>query len=207
MLSLPTSRRTPPEIWIAAGCAAALGRPLCLISSTLNCNSPLGIQYLPLISYPANAFPTDYLQLQSNIAAHLLAVLSQPRTAAPEPEALIPFPPLEPASPPSDDLAAYELMALTIIDLKASDIGLSPRDLGTEMKLRDSAHLTSHAMTALKRRKFIERKTVQITYGNEVHFSENLFLTRAGEDWLVRHHRRVMGHRSTTRPRDLHLNR
>lgn len=73
------------EIWIAAGCAAALGRPLCLIS-TLNSELPLGIQYLPLISYPANAFPSDYLQLQQAIATHLTVGLSQPRTVPLEPE-------------------------------------------------------------------------------------------------------------------------
>ena len=74
------------EIWIAAGCAAALGRPLCLISSTLSSDLPLGIQYLPLISYPANGFPSDYLQLQQAIAAHLSGTPSQPRTFPLEPE-------------------------------------------------------------------------------------------------------------------------
>jgi hypothetical protein len=79
------------EIWIAAGCAAALGRPLCLISSTLSSELPLGIQYLPLISYPANAFPSDYLQLQQAIATHLSVTVSEPCTTPLEPETLIPI--------------------------------------------------------------------------------------------------------------------
>ena len=98
-------------------------------------------------------------------------------------------------------------MALAIIDHNSTDHGLSPRDLGMEMTVRDSAHLTSHAMNSLKRRSFIERKPVQISYGNEVHFTENLFLTRAGKDWLAHHNRRITAHRSTTRTRDLHVNR
>jgi hypothetical protein len=194
-----------PELWIAAGCAAALGKPFCLISSSLNSASPLGIQYLPLIPYRPHAFPSDYLQLQRDIAAQLSAVFSsQDAIATPGAE----FPTQSPESAPiSDDLASYEVMALSIIDLKASDLGLSPRDLGMEMKIRDSAHLTSHAMNALRRRSFIERRPVQISYGNEIHISENLFLTRAGKDWLIRHNRRITTHRSTTRTRDLLLNR
>jgi hypothetical protein len=194
-----------PELWIAAGCAAALGKPLCLISSSLSSTSPLGIQYLPLISYRAHAFPSDYLQLQRNIAAQLSAISSpQAVTASQEPG---PYVPSSELNPISDDLASYEIMALSIIDLKASDLGLSPRDLGMEMKIRDSAHLTSHAMNALRRRNFIEKRPIQINYGNEIHISENLFLTRAGKDWLTHHNRRVPTHRSTVRTRDLLLNR
>ncbi|MGD0444750.1 MAG: hypothetical protein ABSA39_12520 [Edaphobacter sp.] len=194
-----------PELWIAAGCAAALGKPLCLISSTLTSASPLGIQYLPLIPYRAHAFPSDYLQLQHNIAARLSAI-SSPRTGTAAPEAE--FHPQSPTSSPiSDDLAAYEVMALSIIDLKASDLGLSPRDLGMEMKMRDSAHLTSHAMNALRHRNFIEKRPVQINYGNEIHISENLFLTRAGKDWLILYNRRGTTHRSTARTRDILINR
>jgi hypothetical protein len=191
-----------PEIWIAAGCAAALGKPLCLISSSQHTASSLGIQYLPLISYPADALPSDYLHLQHNIAVQLSA--TQSTIPAPDPEIHAPFPPPAAAS---DDLAPYEVMALAIIDHNSTDHGLSPRDLGMEMTVRDSAHLTSHAMNSLKRRSFIERKPVQISYGNEVHFTENLFLTRAGKDWLAHHNRRITAHRSTTRTRDLHVNR
>jgi hypothetical protein len=231
-----------PEIWIAAGCAMALGKPLCLISSALE-ERPLGIQYLPLIPYPANAFPDDYIQLQQNIADRLSAILapqnfdlqnldsqsfdrqsldlrsldsesldSQNLTLRnqpePEPQATSrPSIPIPPPIPPADDLAPYEVIALTIIDVRSTDAGLSPRDLGIEMKIHDSAHLTSHAMNSLKRRQFIEKKPIQLNYGNEVHFSENLFLTRAGKEWLMRYHRRVASHRSTSRPRIKTLNR
>jgi hypothetical protein len=194
-----------PELWVAAGCAAALGKPLCLISCTLNSASPLGIQYLPLISYRAQAFPSDYFQLQHNIAARFSAISSpQAATTSPEPE---PYIPATASEPISNHLASYEIMALSIIDLGSSDLGLSPRDLGMEMKTRDSAHLTSHAMNALRRRNFIEKRPIQINYGNEIHISENLFLTRAGKDWLISHNRRVPTHRSTVRTRDLLLNR
>jgi len=194
------------EIWLAVGCAVALGRPLCLISSQLESTLPLGIQYLPLIHYPADAFPSDYALLQQNITAQLLATVPQPEFAQPGPQLRAPLVPSGPISEPTDDLVSYEVMALTIIDLKGSSVGLSPRDLGLEMKARECAHLTSHAMNALKRRRFIERKPVQISQGNELHISENLFITRAGQDWLLNHGKRANSHRSTSRSRDILLN-
>lgn len=200
------------EFWLAVGCAVALGKPLCLISSRLDSSLQLGIQYLPLIPYPADALPSDYAQLQQNIFTQLSAILPQPKfeqseSQFPEPQLQEPSLPSDPALTVSDDLASYEVMALTIIDLRASGAGLSPRDLGLEMQTRGSAHLTSHAMNSLKRRRFIERKPVQLTQGNEVHISENLFLTRAGQEWLFRHGKRATTHRSTMRTRELSLNK
>jgi hypothetical protein len=206
-----------PEIWLAVGCAIALGKPLCLISSRMDSTMQMGIQYLPLIPYTADALPSDYAQLQQNISSQLSAILPQPKFAQPEPQLREPqfqeprlqepSLPSDPAPTLSDDLASYEVLALTIIDIKASGAGLSPRDLGLEMQARGSAHLTSHAMNALRRRRFIERKPVQLTQGNEVHISENLFLTRAGQEWLLRHGKRTTTHRSTMRTRELSLNK
>jgi hypothetical protein len=193
------------EIWIAVGCAVALGKPLCLVSSTLASARPLGIQYLPLVPYPAVPFPSHYTQLRQNISAQLSSIIPQPGPAQPEPQHHGLSVPSAPIPPPSDDLVSYEVMALTIIDLRAS-VGLSPRDLGLEMRARDCAHLTSHAMNALKRRRFIERKPVQISQGNELHISENLFITRAGVEWLMRHGKRATTHRSTTRSREINPN-
>lgn len=195
------------EIWLAVGCAIALGKPLCLISSTRDSDLPLGIQYLPHISYPVDAFPTDYMELQQNILAQLSAILPQVN--------LVPFelPPLVPVEAPSpvpssssdddDDLVSYEVMALKIIDKKASATGLSPRDLGLEMGACNAATLTSHAMNALKRRRFIESKSVQVGEGNELHTSENLFLTRTGEEWLIRNRERITAQRAPARSRAL----
>src|SRR5271154_1975163 len=194
------------EIWLAVGCAVALGKPLCLVSSTLASTLPLGIQYLPLVPYPAVPFPRDYTQLQQNISAQLSAIMPLPGPEQREPQVHVPSVPSTPIPAPSDDLVSYEVMALTIIDLRASDVGLSPRDLGLEMRARDCAHLTSHAMNALKRRRFIERKPVQISQGNELHISENLFITRAGAEWLMRHGKRATTHRSTTRSREMFPN-
>src|SRR5437868_11672122 len=115
-----TSEHTE-EIWLATGCAVALGKPLCLISSAPeDANVPLGIQYLPHISYPIDAFPRDYIELQKKIYAQLSAIMPHANTAQPEfqrqesqPEASIP-----PTSVYSEDLASYEVMALTMLDLK-----------------------------------------------------------------------------------------
>ncbi len=188
------------EIWLAVGCAVSLGKPLCLISSRPESRQPAGIQHLPLIPYPAAAFPSDYIRLQQNITAQLSAIM--PRRIEPE------RPQAEPvasvmavqAQPLSEDLVSYEIEALMIIESKASRAGLSPRQLGIEMKARDSAHLTSHAMSALRRRGFIERQPVQVSDGKELHTSDNLFLTRSGMDWLVGHRRRkAPAHRFASR--------
>jgi hypothetical protein len=180
------------EIWLAIGCAVALGKPLCLISSEPEeANVPLGIQYLPHIPYPIDAFPREYIELQKKICAQLSAIMPQVETSQPELSNQHPIPPLSSTSPFSEDLASYEVMAMTILDVKASKVGLSPRDLGLEMRACNAAPLTSHAMNALKRRRFIEIKPVQVNKGNELHLSENLFLTRTGEDWLSRHGKRA----------------
>lgn len=189
------------EIWLAVGCAIALGKPLCLISYAPESNLPLGIQYLPHISYPVDAFPRDYLELQQNISAQLSAVIPHANVAQPEPRRPAALAPQSSAPRSADDLASYEVMALTILDLKASKAGLSPRDLGLEMRACNAAPLTSHAMNALKRRRFIETRPVQVSQGNELYLSENLFLTRSGEDWLIRHGKRATTHRTAVRSR------
>src|SRR4051794_18681715 len=138
-----TSEHTE-EIWLAVGCAVALGKPLCLISSAEEgANVPLGIQYLPHISYPLDAFPRDYIELQKKIHAQLSAIM--PLSEAPQPEPQHPLPPSSSASTYPNDLASYEVMALTILELKGSNAGLSPRDLGLEMCACNAAPLTSHA--------------------------------------------------------------
>jgi hypothetical protein len=187
-----------PEIWLAVGHAVALGKPLCLISSRLESTLTLGIQHLHPIPYPFDALPSDYTQLQQNITAHLSAIISKTEMANPEPEIHVPRTPQL-----SDDLVSYEILALTIIDLKASSAGLSPRALGLEMQTSECGHLTSHAMNALKRRRFIERKPVQILEGNELYISENLFITRGGEEWLIRHGKRGTVQRSSAPSRTL----
>ena len=105
------------EIWLAVGCAIALGKPLCLISYAPESNLPLGIQYLPHISYPVDAFPRDYIELQQNISAQLSAVIPHANIAQPEPQLHAPLPPHSPAPASSDDLDSFEVMALTILDL------------------------------------------------------------------------------------------
>jgi hypothetical protein len=199
-----------PEIWLAVGCAVSLGKPLCLISSRPEARQPMGILYLPLIPYPTTAFPSDYIQLQQNITTQLSAIM--PHTPATELQPMAQVEPVatlafSPDVPLTEELVSYEIEALTIIDAKGSHHGLSPRDLGLEMKAHDSAHLTSHAMNALKRRGFIERKPVQVSVGNEEQTSENLFLTHSGVDWLVRHRKRAApAYRSASRSRELVVN-
>jgi hypothetical protein len=188
-----------PEIWLAIGCAVSFGMPLCLTSSTLESSPPLGVQYLPIIPYPADPSPSDYRQLRQKIIDQLSATTAQTEIIKPVRQPGAPFITSEFVPAPSDELVSYEIAALTILDLNASSIGLSPRELALEMQTRNSAHLASHAMNALKRRGFIEKRPVQVSEGNERHIDENLFLTQLGEEWLIRHGAKAMTHRSITR--------
>jgi hypothetical protein len=187
-----------PELWFAVGCAIALEKPLCLISSTPRAFASLTFEQPHIIHYPTPAFPSDFAQLQHHIASRFAAIIPEPVASIPIPQ---PRPQAGSASTPisipaTEELASYEILALSIIDQQASADGLSPRDLGLEMRERDSAHLTSHALNALKRRGLIARRSIQPNDGPESPLSENLFLTREGKDWLHRHHRRSSLQRS-----------
>src|SRR5271168_5117693 len=74
------------DIWFALGCAVALKKPLCLISSRLDFSPPLNIQDMEIISYPAAPFPSDYRELKKNIANRLLP--KRPNEIAAEPQPL-----------------------------------------------------------------------------------------------------------------------
>ena len=300
------------EIWFALGCALALTKPLCLISSTLEFTLPLNLQNLEIIPYPTAPFPRDYSQLRLGITHQLLA--KRPRPVArqlqqpepqesfqrqqprpqesfqrqqpepqesfqrqqpepqesfqrqqpepqesfqrrqPEPQEsfqrqqpgpqesfqrqhpLQPQQPLPIAAAPvsvaapiatpvpaapapiaapvaeavantplSDELTSHEVLALSIIDIHASSEGLSPRDLGLEMQANDSAHLTSHAMSSLKRRKFIDRRPVSVTDGADSYLSEKLFITWSGKNWLLQHGKRSHSLRSNSAPNQLFM--
>jgi hypothetical protein len=251
------------EIWFALGCAVALKKPLCLISSRLDFSPPLNIQDMEIIRYPAAPFPSDYRELKKNIANRLLpkkpsevaaeaqplpnvvpaastpmaslapaasatptaplapVASSTPITSPPPaaqatpiapPAPVVASTPITPPAPPastslSEDLTAHEVLALTIIDLHASSEGLSPRALGLEMQSSESAHLTSHAMNSLKRRRFIERRPPSGTDGVDSNTSENLFITWSGKNWLLHHRQRAKSHRSNSSIRKLMMSR
>ena len=227
------------QIWFALGCALALKKQLCLTSSKATSRSPLSIRSLKILSYPADALPSDYRELEKKIKNQLLGkepepvatkptpvaakpepVASQPAPVATKPEPVAAQPvqvapqpapvaaqpilvtaPIPPESSLSKDLTAHEVLALTIIDVHASAEGLSPRALGLEMQTRDSAHLTSHAMNSLKRRKFIERRPVPVADGAGGYISDNLFITWSGKNWLLQHSQRTNSLRSNSSAR------
>jgi hypothetical protein len=213
------------QIWFALGCALALKKQLCLTSSKATSRSPLSIRSLKILSYPADALPSDYRELEKKIKNQLLGkepepvatkptpvaakpepVAAQPVQVAPQPAPVAAQPilvtaPIPPESSLSKDLTAHEVLALTIIDVHASAEGLSPRALGLEMQTRDSAHLTSHAMNSLKRRKFIERRPVPVADGAGGYISDNLFITWSGKNWLLQHSQRTNSLRSNSSAR------
>ena len=234
------------QIWFALGCALALKKQLCLTSSKATSRSPLSIRSLKILSYPADALPSDYRELEKKIKNQLLGkepepvapqpvpvaiqaapvaaqpvavatqsvpvaaqsapVAVQPEPVAPQPDPATAQPllvtaPIPPESSLPKDLTAHEVLALTIIDVHASAEGLSPRALGLEMQTRDSAHLTSHAMNSLKRRKYIERRPVPVADGAGGYISDNLFITWSGKNWLLQHSQRTNSLRSNSSAR------
>jgi hypothetical protein len=75
------------------------------------------------------------------------------------------------------------------------------------MQSSESAHLTSHAMNSLKRRRFIERRPPSGTDGVDSNTSENLFITWSGKNWLLHHRQRAKSHRSNSSIRKLMMSR
>ena len=67
------------DIWFALGCAVALKKPLCLISSRLDFSPPHNIHDMQIISYPAAPFPSDCREFKKNIANRLLRAHGQPK--------------------------------------------------------------------------------------------------------------------------------
>jgi hypothetical protein len=108
-------------------------------------------------------------------------------------------------TPLSAELTSHEILALKIIDTHASSEGLSPRDLGLEMQASESAHLTSHVMNSLKRRRFIERRPVSVSNGTDGYISENLFITWQGKNWLLQHSPRENSHRPNSTPSEFFM--
>lgn len=196
------------EVWFAIGCALSLDRPCCVLSSEPMVPSTLSIMHEGVITYPADAFPSDYIELQQKITRMLGSSASHrdesststsSNTAHIRPNAPTGEYPLDSSSgarlaASNGDLVSYEILALTIIYLKSTADGISPRTLGLEMQTRNSAHLTSHAMNALRRRRFIERRTVNIAEGPNMVASDNIFITVPGEAWLMQHGKRATPH-------------
>ena len=87
-------------------------------------------------------------------------------------------------------------MTKAAYDLKTSGDGLSPWTLEMEMQAHESAHLTGHAINALRRRKLLEKRSVRVTKGPKPYISDNIFITQMGEEWLIRHGKRKNLHRS-----------
>ena len=189
------------EIWLAVGCAVALGKPLCLISSrhrSSACRSESST--CPLIPYPADAFPSDYIRASAEhhrpaVSDHARASITTAETTVPHksrPSARSHLP------TPSDDLVSYEIDRA---DHHRSQRPPTPASAlaiwAWRCRPATARHLTSHAMNALKRRRFIERKPVQISEGNELHISENLFITRTGAGLADPPH--AKSHRATHR--------
>ena len=63
-----------PYTWFALGCAAALGKPLCLVASSGSSATSFAAAYPATIHYPILPLPSDYQRLQQEITDRLLLV-------------------------------------------------------------------------------------------------------------------------------------
>jgi hypothetical protein len=176
-------------------------------------DTPVPAPPLPIAAPPAAPVAIAPLPIAAPIAAAPLPLAAP--IAPPASIAVVPAPIAAPIAAPvaeavantplSDELTSHEVLALSIIDIHASSEGLSPRDLGLEMQAKDSAHLTSHAMSSLKRRKFIDRRPVSVTDGADSYLSEKLFITWSGKNWLLQHGKRNHSLRSNSAPNQLFM--
>jgi hypothetical protein len=66
-----------PYLWFAIGCAVALGKPLCLVSSkNVAEDAPFVLPQPGVIRYPLHALPSDYKRLRSGITDRLQAAVA-----------------------------------------------------------------------------------------------------------------------------------
>ena len=66
-----------PYLWFAIGCAVALGKPLCLVSSKdVAEDAPFALPEPGVIQYPPHALPSDYRRLRSGITNRLQAAVA-----------------------------------------------------------------------------------------------------------------------------------
>jgi hypothetical protein len=71
--------------WFAIGCALALGKPLCLVSSkNVAEDAPFALPQPGVIQYPLHALPSDYQRLRDGITNRLRLVVSQRAVAGAE---------------------------------------------------------------------------------------------------------------------------
>ena len=64
-------------LWFAIGCALALGKPLCLVSSKSENEAPFELSQSGVIQYPLHSLPSDYRRLKNGITSRLQLALSQ----------------------------------------------------------------------------------------------------------------------------------
>lgn len=165
------------------------------ISSLLRTCVPAAESILPASRKPVQSETRIQTQVESPLESQLESQLeSKPESQAQsQPAAPRAVSTDEPRRPDitsfrlavNDELTSYEILALTIIHLKSTEHGISPRQLGIEMQSRNAAHLTSRALASLKRRRFIERRSIQMREGDLRFSVDNVFLAPTGESWLV----------------------
>jgi hypothetical protein len=63
--------------WFAIGCALAMGKPLCVVSSKDENNAPFALPQPGAIRYPLHSLPSDYKRLKNCITSRLQVALSQ----------------------------------------------------------------------------------------------------------------------------------
>jgi len=88
-------------------------------------------------------------------------------------------------SPETSGLKPHELLALTIVFQSQFTNGISGWSLNNEMERSGYTGVASAlALSGLKRKKYIETRTVEDQNGNVY---DSLFVAELGEGWLINH--------------------
>jgi hypothetical protein len=196
--------------WFAVGCAVALGKPLCLISSTAGAVNPLVAGLEGLITYPVHSLPSDYRRLQQQITNQLLFVVPAAGVAARVPlaepkdlmETILPTPVVAASVPLTKfstitevidsndlqlavrDIRVHELLALSIICAGPSLEGMTLRLLAQEMNKHGVAQATSLSINGLCRKRLVERRLIPVKVDGKLYDEECLFVTVEGQRWI-----------------------
>jgi hypothetical protein len=206
-----------PYTWFALGCAAALGKPLCLVASSTGATGAFSAAYPETIHYPSLPLPSDYQRLQEQITCQLLLVPGNAEVSDSH-QPIVAGTPVETTAAATIDLAAsaentgerpisfaeaaaFEPLTLTVADVRVHELlalsiivrGVAPhgttlRLLALEMHKFGAAQATSLSLNGLVRKRLVERKQMYIDGDSGNHTEDCLFVTVPGRAWIEAHH-------------------
>lgn len=173
-----------PNVWFELGYAIARNKPLCMVSSDTRKKYPFDVQHRQIIPYPAHSLPSDYETLKEKITKRLKAAVEKQASR----QQNVAVANALSIGPSTEGLQSHELLALTMIFQEHFADGISPWSLNEEMTkeggyIKTAANL---AILGLTNRQLVEMRDVMIEGPWKSHAARHLFVTKQGEEWLIK---------------------